>query len=65
MTLLHNEIVVILSAYLLAGIPIGFAIVAGAWSPLYKQPVKRMARWWSWLALILVACAFFIDAVPA
>jgi hypothetical protein len=60
MTLIHRELSVILNAYLLAAIPLTFAILAGAWSPLYRQPWSRLARWWSWMALGLVASAIAI-----
>jgi hypothetical protein len=54
-TLVHRELSVILNAYLLAAIPIGFVMLAGVWSPMYRQPWAQLARWWSWMALVFVA----------
>ena len=55
--MLLREVSVILNAYLLAAIPITFVMLAGAWSPLYRQPWTRLASWWSWMALIFVVTA--------
>jgi hypothetical protein len=57
MSLLHSELVVIVNAYLFAGIPIGFAVVAGHCSPLYRLPWGTLARWWSRMACIVVSSA--------
>jgi hypothetical protein len=51
-------VTIVLSAYLLAGLPIAFVVLAGWMSPIYRQPWKRVAPWWSWCALMLVASAF-------
>jgi len=58
MALVHREVTIVLNAYLLAGLPIAFVVLAGWMSPIYRQPWKRVARWWSWCALMLVASAF-------
>jgi hypothetical protein len=58
MTLVQREVTVVLNAYLLAGFPIAFVVLAGWMSPMYRQPWKRVARWWSWGALMFVVSAF-------
>jgi hypothetical protein len=58
MVLVHREVTIVLNAYLLAGLPIAFVVLAGWMSPIYRQPWKRVAPWWSWCALMLVASAF-------
>jgi hypothetical protein len=62
-TLVRNELSIVLDAYLLAGIPIAFLVLAGIWSPMYRQPWSRLVRWWSWMALIFVASAIAIVAL--
>lgn len=57
MALLHQEVSIVLNAYLLAGIPIAFLALAGWMSPMYRQPWSQLARWWSWMALVFVASA--------
>jgi hypothetical protein len=63
MALLHRELSVVCSAYLLAGIPIAFVAIAGTWSPFYRQPFATLARWWSWMALVFVASALSFNAL--
>jgi hypothetical protein len=63
MALFHQELSVVLDAYLLAGIPVGFLAVAGWMAPIYRQPWPQLARWWSWMALVFVASAIVHDAV--
>jgi len=53
-----REATVILAAYLLAGLPVGAALLAGRASPLYRLPLAELARWWSRMALALVLGAF-------
>ena len=60
MALIHRELAVVLDAYLLAGIPIVFAAVAGLMSPMYRQPWQALVRWWSWMALVVVASAVLL-----
>jgi hypothetical protein len=55
---IEREATVLLGAYLLAGLPIGAALLAGKASPLYRLPAAQLARWWSRLALALVAAAW-------
>jgi hypothetical protein len=57
MTLVHQELTIVLNAYFLAGIPIAFVAMAGWMSPTYRQPLSRLTRWWSWMALVFVASA--------
>jgi hypothetical protein len=54
---------VIANAYVLAGIPVAFIILAGLCSPLYRQPWDRLVRWWSWMACIVVASAAALTLV--
>ena len=63
LNLLHQELTVVLNSYLLAGIPIGFLAVAGWMSPLYRQPWSRLARWWSWMALVFAASAIVVVGI--
>ena len=60
MALIHREVAVVLNAYLLAAIPIVFVAMAGVMSPLYRQPWQLLVRWWSWMALVVVASAFLL-----
>jgi len=60
MTLLERELTVILPAYLLAGIPVGAAWLAGRASPLYRLEGNKLQRWWSWMALIVVLSALAV-----
>jgi hypothetical protein len=62
MPLLQSELTVIISAYLLAAIPIGAAFLAGRMSPLYRMPDRWLCRWWSRFALVIVVLAVLISA---
>jgi len=31
---------------------------------MYRQPWKRLACWWSWAALVFVASAVALSALP-
>ena len=63
MSLLHRELTVILSAYVLAAIPVAGVLLAGQMSPIYRVPLRVVCRWWSWGALALVLVAFVIAVV--
>ena len=63
MSLLHRELTVILSAYVLAAIPVAGVLLAGQMSQLYRVPRRVVCRWWSWGALALVLVAFVIALV--
>ena len=65
MSLFQRELIVILSAYCLAAIPIGAILLAGRMSPLYRVPGDHLFRWWSRFALLIVAFALVISAVGA
>lgn len=56
--MIEREATVLLGAYLLAALPIGAALLAGRASPLYRLELVVLARWWSRLALALVAAAW-------
>jgi len=62
MTLLRDEVTVLLGAYVLAAIPIGLIMLAGRMSPLYSVPGGQVVRWWSWFALAIVAFAVLMGA---
>jgi hypothetical protein len=62
MTLFQQELTVIITAYLLAGIPIGAIMLFGRASPLYRVPRSYLCRWWSRFALAIVAFALLISA---
>jgi hypothetical protein len=55
MTLIQREVTVLLSAYMLAGVPVGGVALAGRMSPLYRLPTGELCRWWSRFALVVVA----------
>jgi hypothetical protein len=59
MKLLELEVVVLLAAYLLSGIPVAGMAIAGRLSPLYRLPADDLCRWWSRCAL-LVAAAYVV-----
>jgi len=63
MTLLEQELTVVVGAYVLAAIPIGLIMLAGRMSPLYSVPDGHVVRWWSWFALAIVAFAVLLSAV--
>jgi len=63
MSLLHRELTVIRSAYVLAAIPVAGVLLAAQMSPLYRVPLLVVCRWWSWGALALVLVAFVIALV--
>ena len=63
MSLLHRELTVILSAYVLAAIPVAGVLLPAQMSPLYRVPLLVVCRWWSWGALALVLVAFVIALV--
>ena len=58
--LLEREASVLLAAYLLAGLPVGAALLAGRASPFYRLPLAELARWWSRMALALVLAALAV-----
>ena len=60
MSLLYREVVVVGFSYLLAGIPVGLAAVAGAATPLYRLPAGRLTVLWSRMALVVVASVFVL-----
>jgi hypothetical protein len=60
-TLLQQELTVVLAAYALAAIPIGAIMVAGRLKRLCGQPVD-LCRWWSRFALVIVAFALALSA---
>jgi len=62
MTFLQDELTVVVGAYALAAIPIGLIMLAGRMSPLYAVPAGHVVRWWSWLALAIVAFAVLMGA---
>jgi hypothetical protein len=62
MGLLQRELTVVMSAYLLAAIPIGAMLIAGRMSPLYDVAARDLCRWWSRFALAIVAFAILISA---
>ena len=62
MSLLHRELTVILTSYLLAGIPIAGILLAGRMTPMYRVPLRVVCRLWSWAALALVLVAFVLAA---
>jgi hypothetical protein len=62
MTLLHDELTVVVGAYVLAAIPIGLIMLAGRMSPVYAVPGGHVLRWWSWFALVIVAFAVLMAA---
>lgn len=62
MTLLQDELTVVVGAYVLAAIPIGLIMLAGRMSPLYAVPGGHVLRWWSWFALAIVASAVLMGA---
>jgi hypothetical protein len=62
MSLFQRELAVILGAYCLAAIPIGFMMLAGRMSPLYRVPTGHLLSWWSRFALVIVALAVVISA---
>jgi hypothetical protein len=62
MSLLHRELTVILTSYMLAGIPVAGILLAGRMTPLYRVPFRLVCRWWSWAALALVLVAFVLAA---
>lgn len=55
-------LIVVVDAYLLAGIPISLAALAGRMSPMYRLERGVLLQWWSRLALVIVAAAFMVDA---
>ena len=63
MSFLVRLAVVVLYAYLLAGIPIVFIALAGRASPMYQVETQRLVRWWSWMALVFVASAVLVYRV--
>jgi hypothetical protein len=60
--MLVHELTLVFNAYLLAGTPIGLVMLAGIWSPVYRQPWPRLARWWSLMALVFVVAAIAVSA---
>ena len=63
MSLVERELTVIVTAHLLAVIPIGVSALASRMSPLYEVPSAQLARWWAWFALIIVASAVVVSSV--
>lgn len=63
--MIARELTVILDAYLLAGIPVAFIALAGRLQPVYRQPVGRYLRWWSWMALGFVVSAVAVYGLPS
>ena len=62
MALFQRELVIVVGAYLLAGLPIAAILLAGRMSPLYRLPGAHLWRWWSWFALAIVAFAVLMSA---
>jgi len=60
---LHDELMVVVNACLVAVGPISLLMLAGAWSPVYRQSWSRLACWWSCLAILLIACAGVTGAI--
>jgi hypothetical protein len=61
-TVVQNEVMVVVGAYVLAALPIGAILLAGRMSPLYRLPGEQIWRWWSWFALAIVAFAILMSA---
>ena len=55
MRLLEAEFVIVGLAYLMAGVPVGGAVLAGRVSPGYRLPTGDLCRWWSRCALLVAA----------
>jgi hypothetical protein len=49
------EAIVVLAAYVKAGIPVGGILLAGRMSPVYRLPNDVLWRWWSRVALLVAA----------
>ena len=64
MKLLELEAFTILTAYLLAGIPIAGIVLAGRMVPLYRLPTVYICRAWSRMALILVTAFVAVTLLP-
>jgi hypothetical protein len=58
------EAVVVLAAYVKAGIPVGGILLAGRVSPLYRLPTDVLCRWWSRVALLVAAIPIAAAALP-
>jgi hypothetical protein len=58
MTFTEHLLTVIVCAYLLAGIPIGAAALAGRMSQLHRLSTNYLCCLWSRFALLIVAAAF-------
>jgi hypothetical protein len=53
MRVLEAELAITMTAYLMAGIPVGGILLVGRMSPLHRLPGNDLCRWWSRCALIL------------
>jgi hypothetical protein len=59
-TLLERELVVIVFAYVFAGVPVGSMALIGRASPVHQLPTGFLCRWWSRFALAVVLCMLLL-----
>jgi len=60
---IHQLVVVVAGAYLLAGIPIAFAALLGRLNPVYAFPRQTLLVYWGWFAVIVTASALAAAAI--
>jgi len=62
-TLIHQLVIVVVNAYLLAGIPIAFFALVGRLSPAFALPRANLILYWGWFAVTITASAIAVDAL--
>jgi hypothetical protein len=60
---IHQLVVVVLYAYLLAGIPVGCFALLGRLSPAFALPRQTLTFYWGWFAVIITASAVGLAAL--
>jgi hypothetical protein len=51
------------SAFLLAGVPVAAAALAGRTSPMYARPARDYLCWWTWGALLILVAAYLLAVI--
>lgn len=51
-----NLVEAVAMAYLLAGLPVGAAALAGRMTPMYRLERGVLLRWWGWGAVAIIVC---------
>ena len=61
--MIRQLVLVVLYAYLLAGIPVGFFALLGRMSPVFAMPRQSLIVYWGWFAVIITASAIALSSL--